>query len=291
MNIIITGAKGQLGYECTKILTGKKYKVFPYSDTELDITNNNACEKIILKIKPEYIINCAAIANVDYCEEKPNEAFLVNTYGPINLACVCLKLSKCKLIHIGTNAVFDGIRQNKPYKETEQPTPLTIGVYAASKLAGEIAVRKILGARGLVIRTSWLYGKYGSKNFVKTIVNLISNKVPLELVVDEVSSPTSAKDLAWGISKFIEKGLIGNIYHLSNKGSASRYGFAKAIIDYKGIKNYPLKKTTLAKYLAKYPRPSIVPLYTPLENINAAKYGIKMPHWKKSLKEYLKTND
>ncbi|MBU1017215.1 dTDP-4-dehydrorhamnose reductase [Patescibacteria group bacterium] len=288
MNIIITGAKGQLGYECTKILTGKKYKIFPYSDTELDITNSDACEKIILKIKPEYIINCAALTNVDYCEEKPNESFLVNTYGPINLACACLKLSKCKLIHISTNAVFDGLDRTQPYKEDEQPTPLTIGAYASSKLAGELAVRQMLGPQGLVIRTSWLYGKYGNKNFVSAILTLVGKKVPLEIVIDEISSPTSAKDLALGIFKFIEKDLDGNIYHLSNKGVASRYDFAKAIIDYSDIKNYPLKKSTLVKYLTKYPRPSIVPPYTPLENINAAKYGIELPHWKKSLKEYLK---
>ena len=285
MKILITGAQGQLGQECQKVFIEKGYTLFPFSFSKLDITDFRQIHSRMAKINPDWVVNCAAITNVDYSEKIPQKVFLVNTFGPLNLALACKDLPRCKLIHISTQAVFDG-RAKTPYVEEAQPTPLAIGTYAASKLAGEIIVLRALKERSLIVRTSWLFGKKGRKNFIKTIINLAEQGEALELVTDEISCPTYAYDLAHGLASLINVDAPAGIYHLTNEGFASRYDFAKAVLELTGKKDYPFKKTTLANYLAKNPRLSSVSAYSVLANTKAAKLGIRLRPWREALAAY-----
>jgi dTDP-4-dehydrorhamnose reductase len=274
LKILITGANGQLG-RCLQDVA-EKYSGYDFhfkTSKELDITKKEQINSLFTDEKFDYCINCAAYTAVDKAETDQENAFLVNAEAVRYLAEAC-KFKNTILIHISTDFVFDGSKTT-PYTEEDVPNP--INVYGASKLKGEQYVQDIL-AHYFVIRTSWVYSKYGH-NFVKTMLRLGAEKEELNVVDDQLGSPTYAGDLAEAIMKIISlNGTNYGTYHYSNEGAISWYDFAKEIFDTKGmtIKVNPL----LSK---AYPTPAKRPAYSVMD-LSKFNQLIDIPSWKKSLK-------
>lgn len=227
-NILVTGAKGQLGNELRLVVEDKdKINQYFFTDVpELDITDKPAVSAYLESNNIDIIVNCAAYTNVDKAEDDKVLADLINHIGPKNLAEAC-KERNGFLIHISTDYVFDGTK-NTPYTETDETKPL--GVYGETKLRGENAII-VSGCEYVIIRTSWLYSSFG-KNFLKTMQKLTSEKGSIKVVFDQVGTPTYAGDLAEVIFKIILKDDFdgkNQIYHFSNEGVCSWYDFAIAI--------------------------------------------------------------
>ena len=233
INILITGAKGQLGSELRDLTVDEKINKFIYTDyKELDICNHKNVRKFIILNDIDIIINCAAYTQVDKAEDEEKLANAVNNLAVENFA----KLSKefdIKLVHVSTDYVFDGTN-NKPYIESDIPNPKTI--YGLTKFAGEKAMQKINPLNSIIIRTSWVYSVYGN-NFLKTILTLSEKRNELNIVSDQIGTPTYAADLAMSIIQILPK--ISNnqveVYHYSNEGTCSWFDFAKAIIEFNKI--------------------------------------------------------
>ena len=212
MNILITGANGQLGNEMRRVANDSKNKYIFTDVTELDITNLDAIKNIVNKENISVIVNCAAYTNVDKAEDDEAVADLLNNTAAKNLAIACNEV-KGTLIHISTDYVFKGDR-NIPCKEDWKTSPL--GAYGRTKLAGEMAIKET-GCKYIIFRTAWLYSRHG-KNFVKTMQKLTAEKDHLKVVFDQVGTPTYAGDLADVIYRVIENEMLDKlgIYHFSN---------------------------------------------------------------------------
>jgi len=284
MNILITGANGQLGSEL-KALSQKFSNInFHFTDVEdLDITDRDRLPKYIANKNFEFIINCAAYTNVDKAEEDKDKAFLINQTAVRNLVSAAHK-SGSKLLHISTDYVFDG-KSFVPYKESHKTNPISI--YGKSKYAGE---QEVIGgnAKAIIIRTSWLYSQFG-KNFVKTIYKLASEREQLNVIFDQIGTPTNARDLAKIILLIIEQNNTAifdqkEIYHFSNEGVCSWFDFARKIVEYKDLncRIIPIETT-------EYPTPAPRPNYSVLNKKKIKELlKIEIPHWEDSLKETLK---
>ena len=280
MNILVTGSNGQLGSEIKDVSASyKSFRFFFMDLPALDICNSSQLDIFIAKNKIDTVINCAAYTAVDAAEENAVIAEQVNGAGVLNLVHALAKV-KGKLIHISTDYVFDG-NGFLPYQESDKTNPM--GVYGKTKRNGELAV--INGdIDGIVIRTSWLYSAYGT-NFVKTMQRLGKERNELDVIYDQLGTPTNASDLAktcldiLSFSKETNINAKGNVYHYSNEGVASWYDFAKAIMELGKIdcevipietKDYPTA--------AKRPHFSV---------LNKAKikndFEIEIPYWRASL--------
>ncbi len=278
MNILITGANGQLGSEFKEIQKKEKQHHFYLTDLEeLDITNFIGVNKYINENDIDVIINCAAYTAVDQAEDEPKIAQEINVQGPEILAKSAAK-NACKLIHISTDYVFDG-NKNTPYTENDIVSPL--GVYGSTKYRGEQMLISSK-AEAIVIRTSWLYSSYGN-NFVKTMMRLGKEKENLKVVYDQIGTPTYAYDLALAIISIINSGKKLNrkrsIYHFSNHGVASWYDFAFNIMEIANIDCYisPIESKD-------FPTKTVRPFYSVLNKSNIIKdFDIKIPYWKDSL--------
>ena len=268
---LITGSKGQLGIEISKLLPN----VILTDVNELDITNSSAVLDFVEKNNIETIINCAGYTNVDKAEEDKELAYKINVEGPKNLA-----LTNKKVIHISTDYVFDGSK-NQPYIETDIPNPKS--VYGKTKLEGEIEVLK--NPNSIVIRTAWLYSTNG-KNFVKTMKKLGEEKESLNVVYDQIGTPTNATDLAKAIVSIapqINKNNSG-IYHYSNEGVCSWFDFATEIMNY-----FNLKCKVNPILSSEYPTKANRPFYSVLNKQKIKDtFNIKILHWKEALFECLK---
>jgi len=247
---------------------------------ELDITNLDSVRKILTRVKPDIVINCAAYTAVDKAEEEKEKAHAVNGLGTGNLAKICREI-KARLIQISTDFVFDG-KNNRPYVEEDETNPL--GVYGASKLEGENLVRKALKDY-IIIRTSWLYGIHGN-NFVKTITRLAAERDELGIVFDQAGTPTYTVDLSHAIFNLItaEPG----IYHFSNEGVCSWYDFAFEVEALLKKNGRSLNLLNLKPILTQdYPTPAMRPPYSVM---NKAKYkritSESIPHWRNGLVRY-----
>lgn len=282
MNILITGANGQLGMSIQKHAPSHPEHTFTYTDyKELDITDFKKVKKYLRTRQFDILINCAAYTAVDKAEEEKEKAELLNVTATEHLA----KLTKefnIFMIHISTDFIFDG-RKKSPYTENDEPKPLC--VYAKTKADGEIKLIENAG-NAAIIRTSWLYSEFGS-NFMKTIVRLATERDSLNIVNDQIGTPTYAGDLAECILNLMPQiiNLKGvGIFHYSNEGETSWYGFAKAIVEIKkiscDIKPIPTKD---------YPLPATRPAYSVLskEKIKSG-FGIRIPKWEDSLQKCLK---
>jgi dTDP-4-dehydrorhamnose reductase len=279
MRVLITGSNGQLGSEIKEIATKYSKLDFIFKDLpELDICNFEALQAFIMDNNINAVINCAAYTAVDKAEEDAEIAEKVNSKGVINIV-NAIQTVNGKLIHISTDYVFDG-DHFLPYKETDPVSP--IGVYGETKREGELAVLNS-DIEAIVIRTSWLYSAYGN-NFVKTMLRLGNEKEKLNVIFDQVGTPTYAADLAEACLEILSKNDAkinskGNVYHFSNEGVASWYDFAIAIMKMGNIdcKVMPIE-TKDYPTLAKRPHYSI---------LNKAKikndFGIKIPYWRDSL--------
>ena len=282
MNILITGANGQLGSEIRELSVFYKAVNFIFKDLpDLDICNFDQLQSFIVINNITTVINCAAYTSVDKAEEDKNIAKAVNVDGVSNIVKALQKVNG-KLIHISTDYVFDG-NYFLPYKESDPVSPT--GIYGHTKRAGELAVLNS-DIDSIVIRTSWLYSSYGN-NFVKTMLRLGSEKESVEVIYDQIGTPTYARDLArtcmeilTGVnSSKISKD--GNLYHYSNEGVVSWYDFAISIMEF-GEKNCKVKPIQTEDYpsIAKRPNFSV---------LNKMKiktdFNINIPYWRDSLKE------
>ena len=280
INVLVTGANGQLGH-CIKDLEGQypDLKLIYTDYHDLDITNFEATKAFFKKYIPiQYCINCAAYTAVDKAEEDKEKAYSINALGPKHLASAC-KENNTTLIHISTDFVFDG-NKKEPYLETDTPNPLS--VYGASKLQGEVEIQNILKEH-FIIRTSWLYSEHGH-NFMKTMLKLGETRKELRVVNDQIGTPTYAGDLAKVVLNVIatKKNEYG-LYHYSNEDEVSWYGFAKAIFELSG-KNVKVNPVTTKEY----PTPAKRPMYSVLD-IKKIKQQIELFNegWKIRLKSVL----
>lgn len=282
MNILVTGANGQLGNDMRIVSRGSKDQYIFTDVAELDITDAAAVEKMVTDNKVEVIINCAAYTNVDKAEDDYDLAELLNATAVKNLA-TAIKQNDGTLIHISTDYVFGGTKNNTPCGEDEPANPT--GVYGITKLHGEQAIEDV-GCKHMIIRTAWLYSEFG-KNFVKTMLNLTATKSSLNVVFDQVGSPTYAYDLAQAIFTIVEnrkyEGTDG-IYHYSNEGVCSWYDFTKMIAEYAGHTACDIQPCHSNEFPSKVVRPSYSVLdKTKIKNT----FGIQIPYWTDSLKRCL----
>ena len=282
-SILITGAQGQLGKEIVAIKNQFIDFVTIATDiNELNILNPDEISNIFKNNNIEYIINCAAYTAVDKAEQESEKAYALNTKAVKYLTEAAIKYNS-KLIHISTDYVFDGTNY-KPYNELDKSNPNS--EYGKSKLAGEIEITNS-NVKAIIIRTSWLYSIYGN-NFVKTMVKYGNERNSLNIVFDQIGTPTHAKDLAQAIQKIIcSKKTIDfeerHIFHYSNEGITSWYDFAKKIMQ---LKNINCKINPIESH--EYPPPTPRPYYSVLNKKKIkSSFALEIPHWEKSLSEII----
>lgn len=284
MNILVTGANGQLGNEIQKV---SKHSQDHYIFTDvcdgyekLDITNLDAIRQMVAQLDVKCIINCAAWTNVDAAETAGDIVEQLNAKAPENLA-MAMKEVGGLLVHISTDYVFGGDPYNAPCREDQKGSPT--GVYGQTKLHGE---QRILatGVKHIIIRTAWLYSEFG-KNFVKTMLSLTATKPQLKVVFDQCGTPTYAGDLADVIYDIIENRKFDNnegIYHFSNEGVCSWYDFTKVIAQMAGHTTCDIQPC----HSDEFPSPVKRPAYSVLDKSKIKDtFGITIPYWTDSLRK------
>ncbi|MCZ7539178.1 MAG: dTDP-4-dehydrorhamnose reductase [Anaerolineae bacterium] len=276
MRILITGAGGRLGSELARALTSQQHAVTGVDMDTVDITDREGVGAAFAAASPELVVHCAALTAVDFCADHPDEALRVNGYGTQIIAQACLRHGAA-LAYLSTNEVFDG-QECRPRLEYDPPRPAN--PYGYSKWVGEQAVRDLV-SRHFIIRTSWLFA-HGGRNFIHTVLQRAREGQPLRVVVNEVSSPTYANDLAAAIARLVVTGSYG-IYHLANEGYASRWQFAREALDQAGFGAVPIEPIALAEF-ARASRP---PQYALLRNTAAARLGITLRPWQAALSAFL----
>lgn len=283
MNILVTGANGQLGNEMRIVAAASKDNYIFTDVAELDITNLDAIRAMVAENSVEAIVNCAAYTNVDKAEDDVEFCELLNATAVENLA-IAMKEVDGLLVHVSTDYVFGGDPYNTPCTEDKKGAPT--GVYGASKLHGEQNIQRV-GCHHLIIRTAWLYSEFG-KNFVKTMLMLTATKPQLKVVFDQVGTPTYALDLAAAIFDILEhRKYIGNdgVYHYSNEGVCSWYDFTKMIAEYSGNTACDIQPCHSNEFPSKVVRPS----YSVLDKTKIkTTFGIAVPYWTDSLKVCLR---
>ncbi|MDE6136632.1 MAG: dTDP-4-dehydrorhamnose reductase [Muribaculaceae bacterium] len=283
MNILVTGANGQLG-QCLRNAAAHSRDHYIFTDVaELDITDAAAVAAMVKDNDVKMIINCAAYTNVDRAEDDADFAELLNSTAVRNLADAA-KAADGTLIHISTDYVFGREPYNVPCREDQKGTPT--GVYGLTKLHGEQQIAAS-GVRALIFRTAWLYSEYG-KNFVKTMLTLTATKPELKVVFDQCGTPTYAQDLADAIYAIVEsRSYEGNegVYHYSNEGVCSWYDFTKAIAEMAGNTACDVQPCHSDEFPSKVVRPS----YSVLDKTKyKTTFGAKVPYWTDSLKKCVK---
>ena len=275
--ILITGANGQLGSEMRRLGAVSPNEYIFTDVAELDITCKEAVEDFVQSNKVDIIVNCAAYTNVDKAEDDEPTAELINATAVRNLA-EAMKGVDGTLFHISTDYVF-GAEGNTPRTEDMPLNPL--GAYGRTKLHGEQAVAGV-GCKAIIIRTAWLYSEYGN-NFLKTMLRLTAEKESLNVVFDQVGTPTYAGDLALAIFSIIEAGIYeGNegVYHFSNEGVCSWYDFATEIAIAAGHTSCQVLPCHSSEFPSKVTRP-------PFSVLDKSKikttFGIEIPHWRDSM--------
>ncbi len=293
MKIMITGCNGQLGNELQSILKSgyaeigkisddfKDAVIIPVDIDTLDITDENAVNEFVGGEKPDVIINCAAMTNVDGCESNREAAFKVNADAVAILA-KAAKNANAKFVHLSTDYVFAGDGK-RPYLESDEINPQS--AYGESKAEGEKNALQFCD-KTFIVRTAWLYGLIG-KNFVKTVRRVIKEKGGITVVDDQRGNPTNANDLAYHILKLILTDKYG-IYHCTGEGECSWYEFAGAISEYSGFGADKVKPCSTKWYNETYNVPTSRPSYSALENAALKNtVGNEMRDWHIALKEYI----
>lgn len=282
MNILVTGANGQLGNEMRRLGAVSPNNYIFTDVAELDITDATAVSEAVKGNGIEIIVNCAAYTNVDKAESDEATAVLINATAVANLA-AAMKEVGGTLFHVSTDYVF-GIDGNTPRREDMPTAPL--GVYGRTKLMGEDAIKKS-GCKALIFRTAWLYSEYGN-NFLKTMLRLTAEREQLNVVFDQVGTPTYAGDLALAIFSIIEAGVYpGNegIYHFSNEGVCSWYDFAVEIAAAAGNTDCRIEPC----HSSEFPSPVTRPPYSVLDKTKIKKtFDIDIPHWRESMEYCIK---
>ena len=276
MNILVTGANGQLGNEMQVLARENLQHTYFFTDVqELDICDEQAVYAYVSEHKIDIIVNCAAYTAVDKAEDNVELCDKLNNIAPGYLARAA-QANGAAMIQVSTDYVFDGTA-HIPYTEEEPTCPAS--VYGSTKLAGEQNVMDHC-EKARVIRTAWLYSIYGN-NFVKTMIRLGQERDSLGVIFDQIGTPTYANDLAQAIFAAINKSVVRGIYHFSDEGVCSWYDFTVAIHRLAGIASCKVKPLHTADYPAKAPRPH----YSVLDKTKIKDtFGIEIPHWEESLK-------
>lgn len=279
MNVVITGANGQLGLALTRRLS-PHHSVVSLTRSDLDVSDGEACHALLGRERPDVLLNCAAHTAVDRAEAEREQAFRVNTEGPRQLGRVCHALGILP-IHFSTDYVFDGA-QRRPYTESDPTNPQS--VYGESKLSGELALAHEC-AQHLIVRLSWVYGNDGS-NFYKTMLRLASERPELRVVADQFGVPNYTADIADAIAMLLARPIPeiaekSGLYHLSAVGVTSWCEFARAIVDGVGRGR---DVTVQAISTSDYPTAAKRPAYSVLDASRfAATFGAVMPAWQDAL--------
>jgi dTDP-4-dehydrorhamnose reductase len=288
VKILLLGAAGQVGRDCEHALRTSGYDVTALTRNELDFIEPATISAKVLAIEPDVVINACAYTAVDKAETERQLADLVNHQSVAVLASTCLQLA-IPLIHLSTDYVFDGTA-HVPYLETDTVNPL--GVYGASKLAGEEVIQQSL-PQHIILRTSWVFGEQGT-NFVKTMLRLASERDHLRVVKDQYGRPTYVGDLIRVILFLLdryqaEKTLPWGIYHCSSEGETSWHGFAEAIFDIALSVDLIQKKPTVeAIESVDFATPAPRPAYSVLDTTKLHQLmGSPMPHWRLGLQQFL----
>jgi dTDP-4-dehydrorhamnose reductase len=283
MKIAVIGANGQLGCDVCKAFTEAGDEVIQLNHDTTDIASLESIKKSVETIKPQIVVNTAAMHNVDACEANPLKAFEVNGIGARNLAILANELD-FTLFHISTDYVFDGLK-NSPYLETDTPRPLN--VYGNTKLSGEYFIQTMT-KKYFVLRVAGLYGTNpcrakGGNNFVKNMLRLAKERGEVRVTDDEITTPTFTEDIAKQIVALKNCEKYG-LYHSTAQGQCSWYVFAAKIFEISGTK-VKLWKAGPNEFPAKVPRPK----YSVLANAGLKKIGLDiMPRWEEGLKRYIK---
>jgi dTDP-4-dehydrorhamnose reductase len=282
MCVIVIGKNGQLAYELAQTKPNDIEAYF-FDSSTLDIRNQEQINTTLHQLKPTIVINASAYTAVDKAETDTENAFAINAKGVEYLASACKDIN-ARLIHISTDFVFDASK-NTPYQPNDPTKPL--GVYGASKLAGEQAITDIYPNNSVIIRTSWVYSSHGN-NFVKTMLRLMAEKPELGIVSDQIGSPTWAKGLAKACWKFADNSELG-VFHYSDLGVASWYDFAVSIQEI-GLAKGLLKKSIPIKPIkaATYPTPAKRPAYSVMDTEKTYEIiGEDGFHWRDALNKMM----
>ncbi len=286
--ILITGANGQVGSEFQWLAAANPTFQFLFTDSQnLDITNEQSVNDYFSTHTPDFCVNCAAHTAVDRAETESALSHKINVEGVINLAKACTT-HHATLIHLSTDYVYHSLAQNRPFIETDEVSPK--GVYAATKLMGENEAIKHC-EKTIIVRTSWVYSTFGH-NFVKTMLRLAKERQELNVVIDQIGTPTYAQDLAQAILLMIEKIatnvidnqlLRGAIFNYSNEGVTSWYDFAQAIFD-----ECSLSVRVNPIMTAAYPTPAKRPPFSLMDKTKIKNtFDINIPHWRDALRRCL----
>ena len=276
MKILVTGVKGQLGYDVVKALESRGHQPVGVDHEEMDLMNNNMIQNFIMNLKPEAIIHCAAYTAVDQAEEEVEICYQINAEA-VKVIAECAKTLDIPMIYISTDYVFDGTKASE-YVETDIPNP--INVYGASKLKGEQYVQQLL-EKFYIVRISWVFGINGN-NFIKTMQRLGNEQDQLNIIHDQVGSPTYTAHLAPLLVDMIETDQYG-IYHATNEGYCSWYEFADEIFKQSQL-DVMLHPITTDQYKTKAKRP----LNSKMSKQKLSDYGFhRLPTWQEALKNYL----
>lgn len=265
-----------MGRGLTSMLMQQGHIVIGVSHHDLDIINFEAVDRRVAEAAPEVIIHCAAMTNVDRCAQYPDEALRINGIGTQNVALACQRYQSA-LCYLSTNEVFDGERTT-PYLEYDTPQPAN--PYGYSKWVGEQIVQRLV-PQHYIVRLSWLFA-HGGSNFLQKIVTAAEAGRPLSVVTNETACPTYADDLMIALTQLLPTRRYG-IYHLINDGSASRYEFARHILDCYGFSAYPINpilKTDFARL-------SVPPTHSVLRNFMAEQIGIRLRHWRDAVAAFV----
>jgi dTDP-4-dehydrorhamnose reductase len=282
MNVIITGANGQLGRELVRTCP-RQHTLYGLDQPDFDLCDQLALVRVLGEVEPDLVINAAAYTSVDQAESNPNDAAAVNKDAVWVLAAET-RVRNIKLIHLSTDFVFDG-RQGRPYRPQDRPEPLN--VYGRTKRAGEEAVLKKGDAGALVVRTAWLYSMYG-RNFVKTMFKLFKTKNEVRVVADQVGTPTWAHGLAQALWKAAHLEMDG-MHHWTDAGVASWYDLAVAVYEEAaGLGMIDREVSIVPLSTEEYPTPAKRPRYTVLDKSETwAQLGTRADHWRTALRHML----
>lgn len=280
MKVLVTGVKGQLGYDVVNELVKRGHTAIGTDIEEMDITNKNSVDSVIKENTPDAVIHCAAYTAVDAAEDNAELCRKINAEGTQNIADVCKELD-IKMIYISTDYVFDG-QGERPWEPEDERTPLN--VYGQTKYEGELAVQNTMD-KYFIVRIAWVFGVNG-KNFIKTMLNLGKTRDSLTVVNDQFGSPTYTYDLAKLLVDMVETDKYG-IYHATNEGICTWYEFACEIFKQAGI-NVKVSPVSASEYPAKAKRPS----NSRMSKEKLTEQGFeKLPAWQDALARYLKEID
>lgn len=275
--ILVTGGNGQLAKSMLEVYP--KSDLYLATKSELDVTDKNLVLKIISKIRPRMIFHFASLTRADDCARDPDLAYRINVEGTRNIVEVCKKFD-IPLLFVSTNEVFDG-KKKSAYIEKDKANPITIA--GTTKFQAENIIKENL-KKYFIIRTSWLYSKW-SRNFLYVIFSKAKELKQIQIVKDEISSPTYSLDLAIAIKELLLSDEFG-LYHLVNEGMASRLRLAKKAFAFSNVDGISISPISLKDF----DRPSKPPLFSPLKNTKAREMGIVLPRWEDGLRRFLKEN-